>query len=146
MPVIEFKPLEGRRLDEIELGIYDSIPCDVEPVHAAHKRTSMAGDILREAADLVDSGRAKQHGPMEDQHEAMAALITTFLNLCTLPLKPSQAALIEVCLKLSRTQHGEFNEDDYRDGAAYFGIACQLAKKEWANREPADDAAGYNGC
>jgi hypothetical protein len=42
-------------------------------------------------------------------------------------IKPSQAAMLEALMKTARTKHGLLNADDFRDGAAYFGIAWECA-------------------
>jgi hypothetical protein len=35
--------------------------------------------------------------------------------------------MLETLMKAARTKHGLLNEDDFRDGAAYFGIAWECA-------------------
>jgi hypothetical protein len=85
---------------------------------------SPAAKVCHEAASLLDGDRAKQHGDKLDLHKTMAALFAAYLGI---PVKPSQAAMLEVLMKAARTKHGLLNEDDFRDGSAYFGIAWECA-------------------
>ena len=98
-----------------------------EPPPEPLKEPSKSAILLAEAIDLLEGERAKQHGDKLALHTTMAGLITAYLRAVTLPLTPKDAAMIEVCLKMARTCHGELNMDDFRDGAAYFGIAGELA-------------------
>jgi hypothetical protein len=85
---------------------------------------SPAANICEEAAALLDGDRAKQHGDKITLHQTMAGLFSAYLGM---PIKASQAAMLEVLMKTARTKHGELNADDFRDGSAYFGIAWECA-------------------
>jgi hypothetical protein len=85
---------------------------------------SPAAVILAEGIGLLEGERAKQHGDKLALHKTMARLFSAYLDV---PIKPSQAAMIEALIKAARTKHGLLNADDYRDGAAYFGIAWECA-------------------
>jgi hypothetical protein len=88
------------------------------------KPPSPSAKVLQEAASLLDGDRAKQHGDKITLHQTMAGLFSAYLGM---PIKASQAAMLEVLMKTARTKHGELNADDFRDGSAYFGIAWECA-------------------
>jgi hypothetical protein len=91
-----------------------------EPVEAV----SPAAVVLAEAVGLLEGERAAQHGDKVSLHRTMAGLFSAYLGC---PIKPSEAAMLECLMKAARTKHGLLNKDDFRDGAAYFGIAWECA-------------------
>jgi hypothetical protein len=131
MTLIDFpnKPEPQKRLDEVASGW---------PIHASQDLGKPYGDIngsdippaspaaivLAEAVGLLEGARAAQHGDKLALHRTMAGLFSAYLGC---PVKPSEAAMLECLMKAARTKHGLLNEDDYRDGAAYFGIAWECA-------------------
>jgi hypothetical protein len=85
---------------------------------------SPAAVVLAEAVGLLEGERAAQHGDKVSLHRTMAGLFSAYLGC---PIKPSEAAMLECLMKAARTKHGLLNKDDFRDGAAYFGIAWECA-------------------
>jgi hypothetical protein len=88
-------------------------------------KPSPSAVILAEAIGLLEGDRAKQHGDKLSLHKTMAALFSAYLGA---PVKPSEAAMLEVLMKAARTKHGLLNADDFRDGSAYFGISWECAE------------------
>jgi hypothetical protein len=132
MTLIDFpnKPEPQKRLDEVAIGW---------PIHASDGLGQPYGDIngsepveavspaavvLAEAVGLLEGERAAQHGDKVSLHRTMAGLFSAYLGC---PIKPSEAAMLECLMKAARTKHGLLNKDDFRDGAAYFGIAWECA-------------------
>jgi hypothetical protein len=91
---------------------------------ARYKDASPAATICHEAASLLDGERSKQHGDKLALHKTMAGLFSAYLDV---PIKPSEAAMLETLMKAARTKHGLLNKDDFRDGSAYFGISWECA-------------------
>lgn len=90
-----------------------------------------AGDILRQAADLVEGDRAATYGDMELLHGNIAILWNAWMKVKRnpdAPLNGEDVAHMQTLLKMARTQCGEGTPDSYIDGAAYQGIAGQLHK------------------
>jgi hypothetical protein len=131
MTIVGFpaKPELQKRLDEVAAGW---------PVHASEGLGKPYGDIngsvanspspaaviLAEGIGLLEGERARQHGDKIGLHKTMAGLFSAYLDI---PIKPSEAAMIEALMKVARTKHGLLNADDYRDGSAYMGIAWEWA-------------------
>jgi hypothetical protein len=90
-------------------------------------RFSPAASVCHEAASLLDGARADQHGDKLALHKTMAGFFSVYLEGKELPLKASDAAMLETLMKAARTKHGLLNKDDFRDGSAYFGIAWECA-------------------
>jgi hypothetical protein len=81
-------------------------------------------EILTEAASLVSGDRRETHGNAKSQFNCTAALWSAYLG-CTLSAK--DVALMMMLLKVSRTQHGKHNDDDFVDGAGYFALAAEVS-------------------
>ena len=87
------------------------------------------GEILLKAAELVNGGRQETHGDIKTNHEQIAEFWNILLDE---KLKPAAAitsdevATMMALLKVSRSQQGKTNVDDYVDAAAYMAIAGEL--------------------
>jgi hypothetical protein len=84
-----------------------------------------AADTLETAHKLITGDRAKQNGAMRENHRNIARLWGGYLER---PLTEQDVALMMVLLKVARTKGGNFNADDYVDGAGYMAIAAELAE------------------
>jgi hypothetical protein len=87
---------------------------------------SEAGDILRQAANLVDGDRAKAYGDMHETHRLTAQFWSAYLNI---HVSSEDVAQCMVLLKTARARVGKYKEDNYVDQAGYSGIAGELAKR-----------------
>ena len=95
-----------------------------------------AGDILREAAGLVDGARAVTYGDMALLHRNIAILWAAWLKVRrdpTAPLNAEDIAHMDTLKKMARSQCGEgaviIRADNYVDAAAYQGIAGELSER-----------------
>jgi len=86
-------------------------------------------EILLKAAELVNGERQKTHGNIRENHEQIADFWNTLLDAKIRPgtsITPDEVATMMGLLKISRSQQGNFNPDDYVDSAAYIAIAGEL--------------------
>lgn len=88
--------------------------------------------VLATALDLLQNDRSRQHGPATLTFATIARLWSAYLTTVIgseVTILPEQAAVMMALFKISRTEHGCFNRDDYVDGAAYLQIAhdCHVA-------------------
>ena len=89
-----------------------------------------ASEICETAAGLVGGDRQETHGDKERNHANIAGLWNAYLAIRREPATPLTAldvAHMMCLLKLARTQAGAHNDDDYVDGAGYFGVAGEIA-------------------
>ena len=87
-----------------------------------------AGQILRDAAALVEGDRHKTHGDKYENHQRIADYWNVFLGHRPegQPLKAWEVAAMMALLKRARSTFGGYNPDDDLDGAAYDAIAGEL--------------------
>jgi hypothetical protein len=86
-------------------------------------------EILMKAADLVSNSRQDSHGDTLKNHEQIAEFWNIYLDNKLKPMAsitPDEVAMMLGLLKVSRSQVGKHNIDDYVDGAAYIAIAGEL--------------------
>ena len=86
-------------------------------------------EILMKAADLVNNSRQESHGDTFKNHEQIADFWNIYLDSKlkpTVSINPDEVAMMLALLKVSRSQMGKQNMDDYVDGAAYMAIAGEL--------------------
>lgn len=96
-----------------------------------------AKDILDYAGKLVNGDRQNIYGDPAECHEKIAIMLSAFLQIRRAPsltLTKEDAAIIMALVKIARTQVGAFNADDYVDGAAYLGIAGEIASRDSVHR------------
>ena len=87
-------------------------------------------DFLRQGIELVEGDRAATHGDLYRNHQNIATMWNAFLSIRrdpAAPLGPDDVAIMGDLLKIARTQLGEWNKDDYTDGATYMGCAGALS-------------------
>lgn len=114
------------------MGTTTTRPARPKPRPSREARVT-AGGVLREAADLVGGDRAQMHGDKDENHGKIARLWNAYLAIRQArpkdPLSALDVAHMMVLLKVARTQHGSFNEDDWRDMAGYAGVAAEIAAR-----------------
>jgi len=89
--------------------------------------------LVKTIQDLLEGPRAKSHGDFVALHERVAELWTPVLK--NGPVTADKVALCMALLKVARDEVGEFNEDDYIDGAAYMILWALLKSRE---EDPSD--------
>ena len=86
-------------------------------------------EILMKAADLVGNSRQDSHGDTFKNHAQIAEFWNIYLDDKLKPMASitaDEVAMMLALLKVSRSQMGKQNMDDYVDGAAYMAIAGEL--------------------
>jgi hypothetical protein len=86
-------------------------------------------EILLKAAELVNGGRQETHGDTKINHEQIAEFWNVFLDEKLKPciaITADEVATMMALLKISRSQRGRANVDDYVDASAYMAIAGEL--------------------
>lgn len=92
-----------------------------------------AHEIVTAAAELVNGERRRTHGDKVLNHENIAALWNAYLTIRREPAAPLEAvdvALMMALLKIARTQHGDFNLDNFIDLAGYAGVAGEIVERD----------------
>lgn len=98
-----------------------------------------AGDMLREAADIVQGARNTTHGDKERSFQAIASLWNAYLK--QRPAGPEgvitahDVAWMMVLMKMARSHHGTANRDHFVDAAGYAAIAGEIAMGAPAMRD-----------
>ena len=86
-------------------------------------------EILAKAKELINKNRQSTHGDCFKNHSQIADLWSVYLDDKLKPfteITASDVAIMMCLLKISRSTMGEFNLDDYVDGAAYMAIAGEM--------------------
>lgn len=95
-----------------------------EPVEQASK----AVQILNEAVSIM-AERGKSYDKSGGEAErSMPKIVAMFNALTGHELTPEQGWKFMCCLKLARSEQGEYREDNYLDGAAYMALAGEEAE------------------
>ena len=114
------------------------------PSMTQHHKVTLAPDLLREAADLIDARAAERD---VDAERSMGRAIAAFNTLTGHTLTETNGWLLLAILKLARATVGKFQPDDLKDCAAYVALAleCQLLDDEnhvepgpWKFAEPGE--------
>lgn len=88
-----------------------------------------AAEFLRAGLRHMDE-RAVTHDAAEGERSMRQA--TAMFNMLTgHSVSETQGWKFMACLKLVRSEHGDFNADDYEDGASYMGLAGESHAKEY---------------
>lgn len=102
---------------------------EVDPkVKPANEVLPRAPDFLRAALQHMDDRAATYDKP--EGERSMGATVAMFNALTGHSLSEAQGWKFMVCLKLVRSEQGAYREDNYEDGAAYFGLAGEAAGAE----------------
>lgn len=95
-----------------------------------------AVQILNKAVQIM-AERGKSYDKSGGEAErSMPKIIAMFNALTGHELTPEQGWKFMCCLKLARSEQGEYREDNYLDGAAYMALAGEEAE---ASSEAVDD-------
>lgn len=88
------------------------------------------GDILKEAAELVDNDRAKDHGDFAELAAMIAAYWEVHLKAkgIAVLLDPWDVAMMLADVKRARANSNPKHMDNYRDGAGYNALAAKEIK------------------
>lgn len=89
--------------------------------------------ILEEGISVMKD-RAATYDKAQGER-SMRATVEAFNALTGLNMSEEQGWLFMVCLKASRSQQGVFKEDNYVDGAAYFGLYGECASQHLPDAE-----------
>lgn len=109
-----FKILIG---DEPLTGYYRSF----EPLGKSEDvNKSSAVSILNDAAECIGDRAAERD---TDNERSMLSTVNAFNAMYGTELTETQGWMFLAFLKASRAKGGDFREDDYTDGAAYFALA-----------------------
>jgi hypothetical protein len=91
-------------------------------------KTSEEHPVL-DGAKRINEGRSDDHGSPEDSFQRIAHYWTAYLINSGVPdpnIRPADVAEMMTLFKIARAQGGEYNTDDYRDGAGYLSHANRL--------------------
>ena len=94
-------------------------------------------EILMKASDLVSNSRQESHGDTFKNHSQIAEFWNIYLDDKLKPMASitaDEAAMMMGLVKVSRSQAGKHNIDDYVDGAAYMAIAGELKNDSAPNK------------
>lgn len=87
-----------------------------------------AVQILNEAVEIM-AERGKSYDKSGGEAErSMPKIVAMFNALTGHELTPEQGWKFMCCLKLARSEQGEYREDNYLDGAAYMALAGEEAE------------------
>lgn len=87
-----------------------------------------AVQILNEAVAIM-AERGKSYDKSGGEAErSMPKIVAMFNALTGHELTPEQGWKFMCCLKLARSEQGEYREDNYLDGAAYMALAGEEAE------------------
>ena len=85
-----------------------------------------AKEMLVTGANLIDErGSGRDHG----EERSMRCCVEAFNAVFDKDLTETQGWLFMALLKMSRSKGGDFNGDDYVDGAAYIALAGESASE-----------------
>lgn len=96
-----------------------------------HHKATLAPELLREAADLIDTRAAERDVSAE---RSMGRAIAAFNTLTGLALTETNGWLLLAILKLARATVGKFQPDDLKDCAAYVALALERQLLDTENR------------
>ena len=92
-------------------------------VHKGLSKMNKA-ELLDKVKELITRDRNETHGDANVQLANTAKLWEAYLQF---PVTAEQVAMCMVLMKISRSDYGVFNEDDYLDLLGYGAIAGEIA-------------------
>lgn len=101
---------------------------DFLKVMTLKEQAPKAVQILNEAVAIM-AERGKSYDKSGGEAErSMPKIVAMFNALTGHELTPEQGWKFMCCLKLARSEQGEYREDNYLDGAAYMALAGEEAE------------------
>lgn len=97
-----------------------------------------AADFLAQAQSEMEDRASTYDQP--GGARSMAKTIRTFNALTGHGLTEEQGWKFMICLKLARSEQGDMREDNFVDGAAYFGLAGETATRVALHERVAEEA------
>jgi|TARA_B100001964_G_scaffold56940_1_gene64467 hypothetical protein len=88
-----------------------------------------AQDVLEEASTIITGKRQEIHGDKLVNHINIGRLWSAYLTNRfgkELFIRADMVADLFELAKVARRQAGDYNKDDYVDGAGYAAISCEL--------------------
>lgn len=87
-----------------------------------------AKDFMEQAiAEMADRSQTYDR---PDGERSMEATVEAFRHVTGIRMTTEQGWLFMATLKMVRAQQGQYREDSYVDGAAYFALAGEAASEE----------------
>lgn len=87
-----------------------------------------AAKILKTAIGHMEERAVTYDNPQGER--SMGKTVAMFNTLADTTLTEEEGWLFMACLKMVRSQQGDYRADSYEDGAAYFALAGESASKE----------------
>ena len=87
---------------------------------------SYRGDVLREAAELIDGDRQADYGPPEENFQNIAD-IWTVLKHNLHEYTPADVAMFMAAVKLARLIQSPDHQDSWKDLAGYAGLGAEVS-------------------
>lgn len=87
---------------------------------------SHRGDVLREAAELIDGDRMVDYGPPEQNFQRIAD-IWTVLTDNRFVFEPHDVAKFMAAVKLARLVETPDHQDSWKDLAGYAGLGAEVS-------------------
>ena len=87
-----------------------------------------AAKILKTAIGHMEERAVTYDKPSGER--SMGKTVAMFNTLTEHGLTEEQGWLFMACLKIVRSQQGDYRADSYEDGAAYFALAGEIAGQE----------------
>lgn len=88
------------------------------------------GEVLKEAAGLIEHDRQITYGTSWTNHSRIAALWSVILER---PIRPDQVAACMVAVKLARLIQTPTHADSWIDAAAYAALGHELAQNSFTD-------------
>lgn len=120
------RPLDVSGLDSTEQAFANLNLSDAESADLP----SLAVDFATRAAELIGGARESSHGNKTENFDKTALLWTVYLKIRRNPngrLSAEDFANMMELMKIARRCSGDFNPDDYIDGAGYAACAGEVA-------------------
>jgi hypothetical protein len=86
---------------------------------------SYRGDVLREAAELIDGERMANYGPPEKNFDRIADMWTVLTDNQFI-FEPHHVATFMAAVKLARLVESPDHQDSWKDLAGYAGLGAEV--------------------